>query len=67
MLRMAIDPLRIAGFHNATPIEHQEAVGDVAHNAEIMADEQHGKVAASLNVGKQIEHLGLNADIKSVK
>jgi hypothetical protein len=42
-------------LHHLAEIEHDDAIGDVAHHREIMGDEQVGEVQALLQIDEQVD------------
>ena len=51
-------------LHNLPGIHHGQAVGDVADDAEIVRDEQHGHAEALLEVEEQFKNLRLNGHVE---
>ena len=49
-----------AKFDHFAEIHHQHAVGDVADDVEVVADEEIGQAEFALEIGQQIEHLRLD-------
>ncbi len=43
---------------------HADAVGDLAHDAEIVGDEQHGHAEPRLHLGEQLQDLRLHGDVE---
>ena len=43
-----------------TQIHHADAVGDVVHHREVVGDKDVGERVLSLQIGQQVQHLGLN-------
>ena len=60
MLRRLEHIVRFAKFNNAAEIHHSNLVADMAHNAQIMADENTGKATLSLRILQQIDDLCLD-------
>ena len=51
-------------FNDLTEIHHGDAVADMRHHAQVVADENIGQVEITLQVGEQIEHVGLDRHIE---
>ena len=51
-------------FHHRSPEEDNHPIGYVPHQSEIMADEQHGGLAHFLRLAQEINHRGLDRDVK---
>ena len=60
MLRIAEHIGIAALLHYPAQIHDNHIVSDVFHHREIVADEEIGKIVALLQIGQQIEHLGLD-------
>ena len=54
----------LALFHGVAQVHHHHIVGDVAHHAQVVRDEQIGQAKVLLQIGQQVEHLRLNRDIQ---
>ena len=55
---------RRRAFHDASGIHHRHFVGSARDHAEIVRDQDHRHVPASLFARQQIENLGLNSHVK---
>ena len=53
-----------AVFHNLTGVDDGYAVAVLGHYAQIMGDEQHGRVALALEGVYHLQHLGLNGHVQ---
>jgi hypothetical protein len=51
-------------LHDAPEIEHDDAVGDVFDDGEIVADEQHGQAEPLLQRAHEVDHLRLDRDVE---
>src|SRR5690606_30657009 len=64
MLRCTQHLLRLAAFHEASVLHHADVVGNVRHDAEVVADEDHTDVMARLEFLQQAQYLGLDRDVE---
>jgi hypothetical protein len=64
MLRILSYFPRIANFDQLAKIHHPDPIADVSHNSQVMGNEQIGQLKLPLQFLKQINHLGLDGDIK---
>src|SRR5262245_39028611 len=64
MGRICEDQIRAAALDSPTSIHHEHVLRDLAHDGEIMGDEEVGHPERIAYVGKQIENLCLNRDIE---
>ena len=55
---------RGALLDDAAEIHHHHLVGDVAHDREIVADEEIGEIEPLLDVGEQVQHLRLDRHVE---
>ena len=62
--RRGEDGVRAAFLDDASQIHHGHAIGDVTHNAQVMADEDEGQAEVADQVGQQVHHLRLHRDIE---
>ena len=51
-------------FHELAEIHDGDAVADVAHHAEVVGDEQIGESELALQVGEQVQHVGLDRHVE---
>ena len=51
-------------LHDAAEIDHDDPVADVLDDAEVVRDEQHGEAELALQVGEQVDDLGLDRDVE---
>ena len=58
------DGLGGAHLHVAAQVHHHHPVGDVAHHPQIVGDEQHRQLQLPLELGKQIDDLGLDGYVQ---
>ena len=64
MLGRGEDPLDRALLDDLAALHDADPVGDLAHDAEIVGDEQHRHAETRLHVLEQIEDLRLHGDVK---
>ena len=64
MLRVAEDVFDGSGLDDTTLLHHSDIVGDTAHDAEIVRDEQHRHPELRLQVLEQAEDLRLDRDVE---
>src|SRR5207245_2602132 len=64
VVRTVEDDLGWPHFHQPAEIEHGDAVGDVAHDTQVVGDEQIGDPALDLKVDQEVEDRGLNRDVE---
>ena len=64
MLRPLQHVVGRALFDHLAVLEHDDAIGDIGDDAEIMGDEHHRHVAAALQVADQFEDLRLRGDVE---
>ena len=55
---------RGAMFDDAAEIHDHHVIGDVAHDREIVADEEIGEIEPLLDVGEEVQHLRLDRHIE---
>jgi hypothetical protein len=61
---MVVDRLAWAKLNNFPKVHDRNAIADILDNAQIVRDKDHRQGEIALQLLKQIEHLGLNGDIK---
>lgn len=64
MQRVSQDQVGGAFFDDRAEVHHGNAIADLPHHAQIMADEDHRHAALLLQVGKKIDHLRLDRHIE---
>ncbi len=64
MQRRAEDLVRRPLLDDPAKIHHRHAMADLAHGAEIMADEEHGHAEFRLQVGQEVDDLGLDRHVE---
>ena len=64
MVRPAEDHVRGAKLHQPTEIQHGDAVGQVAHDAEIVRDDDVAGLLVALQVAQQVEDRGLHRHVE---
>ena len=64
LLRARQDLLGRAHLHQLAPAQHGDAMGDLGDHAEIVGDEQHAGALAVLQLGDQLQDLGLGRDVE---
>src|SRR6185436_12587788 len=55
VMRRAEHVSRVAELHQAAQVEHRDPIGEVAHHAEVVADEDVARPAVALEVDEQVE------------
>ena len=60
MRRVAVDAIDRAEFDHLAEVHHQHAVGQIMHDIQIVRDEDISQAQHTLDVGQQVQHLGLN-------
>ena len=65
MARILQHGLDGAFFDKAPGIEHADAVAHLRDHAEVVADEEHGRVQLRLEVRDEVEYLGLDGCIEA--
>ncbi len=61
----AEDPPVALGFHDQPVVHHSHPIGDAAHDAQIVGDEQHRHGELPLQLLHQLEDLSLDGHIQS--
>ena len=51
-------------LHDPPQIHHRDAPGDLPHYREVVGDEQVGEPPIALEIGEQVEDLGLHRDVQ---
>ena len=64
VLRVGEDVLGRPGLDNLALGHHAHPVGDLAHDAKVVGDEQHRHALAALQSGQQFEDLRLHGDVE---
>ena len=64
MARRRIEPITIGDLHHPAEIEHENAVADVPHDREVVADEQQGQAELALQPHQQVDDLRPDRDIE---
>ena len=64
MLRAVQDIGRRTLLDHLAMLQHDHAVGDIGHDAEVMGDEHHRHVATALQVADQFQDLRLRRDVE---
>ena len=54
-------------FDEATAVHHAHAVADVAHDAEVVRNEERAQAALDLQGLEEVEHLRLNGDVERAR
>ena len=52
------------GFDDGTILHHADPVGDLAHDGQVVGDEQHRHAGIAFQIGQQIEDLRLNGHVQ---
>ncbi len=64
MMRALEDDVGRPELHHAPEVEHGDAVGDVADDAEVVRDEDVGDAVLGLQLDEQVEDRGLDGDVE---
>ena len=64
VVRAGEDGLGGAELHDPAQVEHRDAVGQVAHDAEVVRDEEVGDALARLQLDQQVQDRGLHRDVE---
>ena len=64
MARVGEDVARRALFDQAPGVEHADALAEAGHQAEVVGDQQDGRVNAAAQLFDQIEDLGLDRGVE---
>jgi hypothetical protein len=64
MARCPVEGLAIGQLHHPAEIEHQDAVADVPHDRQVVADEQKGQPELALQPHQQIDDLRPDRDVE---
>ena len=64
MLRRLIDALDRSLLDNLAVLHDADPIGDLAHDAEVVGDEQHRHAGAPLNLLQQLQDLRLHRDVE---
>ena len=64
VVRAVEDDLGRAELHQPPEVEHGDAIREVAHDAEVVRDEEVRRVALRLQLDEQVEDRGLHRDVE---
>ena len=64
VLRIGEDLGRLARLDDAAALHHRDVAGDLAHDAEVMGDEQHRHAEPGLQILQHLEDLRLHGDVE---
>ena len=64
MVRAFVDGLGEAELHQPAEVEHGDPVGDVAHDPEVVGDEEVGDLLLRLELDEQVEDRRLDGDVE---
>ena len=64
MHRFSVEFLPAAFLDNIAEIHDNNPVGDMLDNRKVMGDEDHRQVSFLQQLGQQVEHLGLDGNVK---
>ena len=64
MLRCLEDLRRGASLDNLAKIQNADLLGKIAHQGQVMRDEQEGQVQGAAKVGQQVHHTSLHRDVQ---
>ena len=64
MLRIFQDVIDAAVFDDLSLLHHADAIRDLAHDAEVVGDEQHRHAEPALQLAQQLEDLRLYGDVE---
>ena len=63
--RLVVEELSGPDLHHLAEVHHGDHVGDVAHDRQVVGDEQIRQPESGLQVLQQVHDAGLNADVES--
>ena len=63
MARIGIQHLRRREFHRLTEIEYEHPLAQLAHDREVVTDEQNAHPEIALEILQQVDDLRLNRDV----
>ena len=64
MVRLVVERLPVRVLHEAAEVHDGDAVADVLHDGEVVRDEQVRRPELLLQVGQEVQHLGLYGDVE---
>ena len=64
VMRRAEDDVGRADLHQAPEVHHPDAIGDVAHDPQVVRDEDVGEVAVALQAHEKVEDRGLHRHVE---
>ena len=64
VVRRIVDFLRRPDLHDAAQVHHGDVVGEVAHHAQVMGDEDHGGAEGLLDLQQQVDHRRLHRHVQ---
>ncbi len=64
MQRRTVDLLRVGDLHDPAEVHHSDPVGDVAHDGQVVRDEDVGQPELVLQVLEQVDDLGLDRHVE---
>jgi hypothetical protein len=64
VLRRAEERLGLALLHDLSEVHDRHSIGEIAHHAEIVRDEEIGEAELLLEVAQQVQHLRLDRDVE---
>ena len=67
VVRSAEDGLGVADLHDPSEVHDRDPVGQVAHDAQIVRDEQVARLALGLELRQEVEDRGLDGDVERAR
>ena len=64
MLRLGEDSVYRPDLNDLAEIHHSDAIREVAHDIEVVADEEVGQPLLVAQIGEQVQYLALNGDVE---
>ena len=64
MARILVDRLAVGEFHDAAEIEHHHAMRNLAHDGQVVADEDHRHAEIGLQLHDQVDDLRLDGNVE---
>ena len=67
VVRPAEHRLRIADLHDPPEVHHRDPVGEVAHDAQVVGDQQVAGLALGLQLGQDVQDRGLDRNVERAR
>jgi hypothetical protein len=64
MLWIVEDARSGAAFHDLAEVQHERLIGELAHDGQVVADQNVGDMGFVADIGEQVEHLGLDRHVQ---